>query len=457
MKWKDIRAASSEWSAAYECLQRESQYLKDHDLPDRSAFESLSDPLDGSCDSWDPSGSHDGNLREVLEWYDLDYEFTQRATDISTKHAFPLSTYDDYQDKSCFVSHPDNGAVVARAVVHNEGIIEDARMLTNRKVCRVDWSPLDAEGRARVYVCNADDTNCVVYRPFKVVSTVSVGYLDNTGEALFSPLSTPIEEKLASMRSVFASTNVLGTMPIYKEIKFQFDSKWWGDYQFMPVETDNNGWCNWWQNYHTRWSNEFFHGSNTLVCVSTTEVYEEQLYPLDDDKVRLLLQESLGQTQAYADAVSPYVDDTVDGRGCVAGSPPYGWEGAASVPDSGCRYYVFNEENENWQGSYPNWKVGGTKEDFDDFTRGLSVLDSNGQERNVTHFAGDATCYRLWGTQHSAYYSGIRKAQYCIQEFHDEHLESALPGTYEATPQFCDIPPGGGLGNAFLKPSRMDL
>jgi hypothetical protein len=336
--------------------------------------------------------------------------------------------------------------VIARAVVHNEGVIDDSRILTNRRVCFID-SVLDGEGRASVYVCGTDDTNCVIYKPFKVISTVSEGYMDVNGEDMFD---SSMSDKLAKMRSVFTRDN---GMPLYKEIKFQFDTKWWDDAQFMAVETEDYGKCNWWQSYHTKWSNEFFYGSNTLVCVLTTEDFEE-LEPLNENKVQLLLKNSLGHTDAFKAAVAPYVDSS-DARRCMS-ADPHGWD---EDPGSlvGCRYYLALDENPYWEGSYPNWKPGGTKAAFDDFTRAHSVSFS-GSTRNVTHIAGDATCYRHWGYQHAAYFSGVREAQYVVQELHVEKLGGMpLPESYEPTAQYCDDEPGGGIANAFVRPSKMDV
>ena len=440
-----VHKVASEWAAAYECLQERSIALRatGNDGNDESIREALS-----TWCKWDPTdgNEHDGNLKSMLEWFDLHYEFAQDPSYTSTKEAFPLGPYGDFQDTDWFVSDRENCARIARKVADED--IDPDKIVLNSKVCLVDWDL--SEGRATVYSdeeCDEKKCHRYMYRPKKVISTVSEGYLDWYGDELFAP---NIMSKLDSMRKVYRTSERKG-MAIYKELNYIFDRKWWGDFQFMAVETDEAGRCNWWQSYETRWSNtrggqnEFFADSHTLVCVLTTEVYEE-LFPIGQadaqalSVVKKLLVESLGRTLKYEDAVGKYEEYTIVKNRDDIGPPG----------DGQCHVQYF-DDNEFWKGSYANWQPSGTKKDFEKFAAPLSK-----DGMNVVHFAGEATCYRQWGYQHGAYYSGIREAYAAMKEVHHERESGTkFPAGYTPTDQFCEVEPDGGKGNLFVKAPKI--
>jgi glycine/D-amino acid oxidase-like deaminating enzyme len=125
----DLNSARRKWSEAYTCLQEEAL---------AGFVGSMRDALEGTCD-WHVN-TDEGDLLNILEWYDLDYEYTVTAENMSPFGNLPLYAYDEFTGQDWFVSTPNNGADIADKVVKTFIKDYETTAQLNTSVTEIDWT-----------------------------------------------------------------------------------------------------------------------------------------------------------------------------------------------------------------------------------------------------------------------------------------------------------------------------
>ena len=468
MKPNLVNKARGEWWNAYDCLQK---YLVDFFAPGSEVEDTSISEVLSAC-NWNPTSEVESNeryLREIYEWYDTTYEFAQENT-ISGLSNYPLTAFDDFQDKSFFLSFKDAGKKIVDSLIEEAGITDNKIVLG--KVTKIDWNvnPVMVE-------TDVAGTYCAP----KVLVTVSQGLLAS-GSIVFDP---PLDDATAANGKLIDMENIYGEMATYVNLDVQFKDRFWGDTQFIFLTKPSRS-CRVWQSLDTGF-NEFFPGSHVVRCALLGSEFRK----LATDNV--LLQETVN-----TDIIEPLkkafgvVDDYTT---CEKTSPPFLWDPADEEFDldgKDCRFRVFDKQgdepwpNELWGGAYSNYKV------FDDGKNVLQTdrysfeaynrwtapipVDSNpvctsgkypfpheelklagccpgpdepGKPSDYCrlHFAGEANCDRHGGWAHGAYMTGIREGLMIWEE-----LTGKVPP--DPSPQFCEFGPSGGHGNPLPHPSK---
>lgn len=412
-----LNNAIGDWATAYECMQEkalefQSAGSNDYDIGTGQALR--------DC-GWNPADK--GDLANGLEWYDVDYESAFPADDMSL-FTWPILPRGDFQDKSTYISDTGNIAGILRRIIEVENL--GPKIETDKKVTLVEGLndgsvASDWDDATSVRVTTEDGPTITA---LKVISTVSVGVLLNNGGSIFVPSIDGPESILDALDRIYE-------MNEYKEIFFQFggEQPFSDRWQFFWIETEERDQCNWWQSLSTQWE-EFFPGSNTAVCVVTTPTYEALTAAgggrVTDEQANVLLSESLGKV---FDLPSDCTKATT-------------WD-PETIPEAGkCTYRIFDSVNEDWYGSYENWKPDPSRTaaqilgDFDTVFGRENVCTQN----RTLYIGGSAGCLRHWGYVHAGLWSGYKLADCCIENLRDG-------GNTVPYVQFCDASPGGGLGN----------
>ena len=228
----------------------------------------------------------------------------------------------------------------------------------------------------------------------RVISTLSVGILEEKKETLFSPA---IETDLLSLK-----------MRQFIKVFYQFQNKFWGDEEFILALNDDpskRGHCDFFQNIAT--TGYTTEDSNLLFCTIITESY---LNLVDDDGT---LSESTLKSFLYPLAlIFANYEEPLD-----------------------MHYFAWNNNEYSGHGSYASWEVQPVKtwtenmESYFYFFGGWgsyyhNVPDgwynaTNGYQGDewVLHLSGSASCFNHWELLEGAYYSGLRSANYILHEF----------------------------------------
>ena len=228
----------------------------------------------------------------------------------------------------------------------------------------------------------------------RVISTLSVGILEEKKETLFSPA---IETDLLSLK-----------MRQFIKVFYQFQNKFWGDEEFILALNDDpskRGHCDFFQNIAT--TGYTTEDSNLLFCTIITESY---LNLVDDDGT---LSESTLKSFLYPLAlIFANYEEPLD-----------------------MHYFAWNNNEYSGHGSYASWEVQPVKtwtenmESYFYFFGGWgsyyhNVPDgwykaTNGYQGDewVLHLSGSASCFNHWELLQGAYYSGLRSANYILHEF----------------------------------------
>jgi len=408
---------TTRWAEAYACLEDTALNGIHNDAQDMTAQDTLR-----RC-GWDPEYEHGdtGALQRNLEWNLMDFEYAQRPWTTSTWEGWPENTYEDLGSTSnLYVTDLRGTNELSAQEFHKHDICP--KICLNRKVTKIDWgsSPIQVST-----VAANDLMNVVKYTAKHVVSTVSTAVLDHELIS-FDP---EITEKLENMRQVWNTS-------LYYEIPFQFGSYdgtspqpfWPTDQEYISINLDVGllGRCNL---YHVM--DYFYPGSNALVCTLTTEVIEElNLY--NPAVVNGLLRESLGKVFP---SLSSFNDCTpCNPPECTFNyrKPPTPTNGNPTNPQklgvNECRYRLFqSKDNENWKGSYPTWRYGGTYANLAAHWEPLS----NSKKNSIVP-AGDSTCYYYWGFQHGALWSGVRAGATVLKSL------GVQPKYHPDTPYYCE-------------------
>jgi hypothetical protein len=148
-----VQEARGEWSNAWECLQ---DYANEFALDGNPGLDrSMRDVMTDECDpSWDPSSGDP--LKAILERYELDWEYTLDAEHASPFGNLPLYTYNEYQDKDWFITHPDNSAEIVKRVVEQK--IGTDKTLLDTVVKEIIWDVNPVQVKAETSECGGEFT-----------------------------------------------------------------------------------------------------------------------------------------------------------------------------------------------------------------------------------------------------------------------------------------------------------
>mmetsp|Transcript_1516 Transcript_1516/g.2129 ORF Transcript_1516/g.2129 Transcript_1516/m.2129 type:complete len:555 (+) Transcript_1516:82-1746(+) len=318
---------------------------------------------------WSPEDEVD----RVVEWMGLD--FGAASPDHVSLYTVPDDSFTDFT--------PENWLGDWNFVVDDRGFehiaVEYAAELKTspqlaKEVYLVEWDDIrdDAElSPGKVSAFDYVTEACYRYNAKKVISTVSVGVLENRPD-LFSP----------NLPTAKMDSNPF-KMGVFCKVYFQFPEKFWGDKEVinMAVSDRNQGKCNVWYNLDL-----FKPGSNILFCMITDEIVGEM--GIDSDF--FYLDESM-------------LDGILE--------PLRNIYGSAYV--SPLAQYYPNWPNDAWTyGSFEKWQLGRKLSEYEIFAAPLE----NKKGMNVVHFSGSATCRRYDGWVHGAFFSGERTANYVLEE-----------------------------------------
>jgi len=279
----------------------------------------------------------------------------------------------------------ENGEINLQSTVTLVEPMNDAGAVTTWD--RATWS--------RVTVRFEDSGEIEVYSASNVISTKSVGVLQERGKDVFGD---SIQDKLDAMNFVYE-------MVVYKPIYIQFPDKFWADdnASFLFVETAERGGCHTWQSLDTN-PGEYYPGSNILLCPVPDYVFEEikeevesgtGRFKIPQAEVMQLLRDSLGQV---------YPDEFWNNMDCEEGNE-FAFSFTDPPPTDMCRYYTFPEPNPNWLGSYVNWKVNADGDEaYDKFLEFIRPLPSYDDPHLI--LSGSAVCDENWAFVHGAYLAG---------------------------------------------------
>jgi len=102
-------------------------------------------------------------LKRVYQLYHEDYEWAQMPQVTSVNNTLPMSSYTDFKDAALFVL--DNrgyewlvkklgGEFLKTTVNNNKSVVfNDARLMLQTKVTKVEWSPTDPNATVTVHLC----------------------------------------------------------------------------------------------------------------------------------------------------------------------------------------------------------------------------------------------------------------------------------------------------------------
>ena len=194
----------------------------------------------------------------------------------------------------------------------------------------------------------------------------------------------------------------------YYRLYFKFSSVFWDNKEFLfigRVDPADRGLCHLWQNFNYESAQRYTHDSDILSCILTTEQI-------------LRLKATYGTDLNNPGAI----DEILLPLKRLYGNP---------LPSYEFYYHDWGEDTSTY-GSYENWKVGGSWQDFRDYSAPLTQADGT----NVVHWAGTATCRRHYHYTHGALYAGERAAKHVINEL-DPSAQLDATST-------CDVEPGQG-------------
>ena len=348
MQTNKFNNARSDWWNAYECLQEEvNDFIAGVSSDDRS----ITDTLSNVC-NWPPTSAtlDEQYLREILEWYDTEYEFSI-TNDVTGYTNYPLSAYQDFQDKDFYISNVKNGASIVEELIQAYPGIQDHIYPQPRYVTAINWST------SPVAVTTAEET-CLAP---KVLVTVSQGVLSSGDITFVPPLSsTEANDKTQDMNDLFG----IGDMPNYVEIQLKFKERFWGNTQFIFLPKTSS-YCRVWQSLDTGWANEFFPNSNVLVCAL-----------IDDEFKDLLSGTPLSLSEADVNAY--IIDPLKQAFGktslsdCKKREPPFAFDPRVDECDlfDDCCFRVFDTPGDPdlWHGSYSHSKVQAPGVDINEIT-----------------------------------------------------------------------------------------
>ena len=310
----------------------------------------------------------------------------------------PLTPYklDDY-----FITGDQSFASVLNAIVENElEGSENGEINLQATVTLVE--PMNDAGAvttwdlatwSRVTVQYEDFSE--VYSAYNVVSSMSVGVLEERGKDVFGD---SIQHKLDAMNFVYE-------MVVYKNIYIQFPDKFWADdnASFLFVETAERGRCHTWQSLDTV-QGEYYPGSNILLCAVPDYIFEEikeevgvgsGRFKIPQAEVMKLLRDSLGQV---------YPDEFWNTMDCEEGNE-FTFSFSQHPPTDTCMYYTFPEPNPNWLGSYVNWKVNADGDEaYNNFLEYIRPLPSYDDPHLI--LSGSAVCDENSAYVHGGYLAG---------------------------------------------------
>mmetsp|Transcript_34435 Transcript_34435/g.56277 ORF Transcript_34435/g.56277 Transcript_34435/m.56277 type:complete len:289 (-) Transcript_34435:328-1194(-) len=233
-------------------------------------------------------------------------------------------------------------------------------------------------------------------------------------------------------------------------------------------EASPRGMCRYWWVYNEIWGDFHHKDSNMIACTLTTEDIEklelelgENITEFDNTVINSGLNTIITDLFRYSIGVAydinlpgdkdcyrcgipifPGPKPAFPAQGCAVTGGGGGAsfnpdEPAPDLADDECRYRVFpNKVNELWYGSYENWNVGGTIEEFETFVEPIEHVNAKGN-KNTIHMAGSATCLNFWGFLQGAYYSGNRAANASIYEI---GKNGAFPNDEKLDRNWCEGP-----------------
>ena len=171
---------SREFANAYECLNVLGDACQAN-LDSPECTRSTREVLEQECGWYVDEG--DSALKDIVEYYDMDYEFAQNPSSTNLQFEFPVWAYVDFQDKDFFVDDQRGYSHIVKEYAKEFDPNLNEHFVFGREVCRIDWQMTD--GFARVHTQNA--TSCITYIAKKVIWTPSHGVLQNRADTIFLP------------------------------------------------------------------------------------------------------------------------------------------------------------------------------------------------------------------------------------------------------------------------------
>jgi len=204
------------------CLEALSATLWAEGLPDVSIRQAQN-----MC-GWNPLNNP---FYEFVEWYYFDYEFGEAPVGLSAKNTNPLEVWELYGTKYFHVTDARGWMPVL------EPLGAGATVELNTRVTNIAYG----EEGVQVTVVNADNTTSTLGADY-VISTFSVGVLQDQHSTLFSPPLTPTYQN-----SLFQFP-----MSAYLKIYIRFPTRFWGKVFLYNYADERRGYFPLWQNMEAK-------------------------------------------------------------------------------------------------------------------------------------------------------------------------------------------------------------
>mmetsp|Transcript_2135 Transcript_2135/g.3271 ORF Transcript_2135/g.3271 Transcript_2135/m.3271 type:complete len:629 (-) Transcript_2135:150-2036(-) len=324
-------------------------------------------------------------IDRMVEWYTIDYESALTAESSSLFGAFPQYTYIFYDDVDYFV-HDQAGGF--NQIVDNmiSGIPTQNRPYFNVRVDNIDTTSeaLGALVSMTLINRNGADTTCTPIRARKVISTVSIGVLEEAGDTWLTP-SFP-SDKRDAMNRVYE-------MALYYKFFFEFTEASWestfggtggpnANFEFLEIANAFGTNCHHWQNLDTP-DNVFVPGSRIMFCTMTTEALET-----------VIIQPNLN-----SDAIRDLIFTPLQGI----------------FPDLIVQNFYYTDwKNDPYTfGSKEMWLTPGLWSDYETFKAPITYSNSN---ENAVFISGSASCGNFFGYVHGAWHAGNLQANLVLAD-----------------------------------------
>ena len=320
---------------------------------------------------WTPND----DLDDLIEYMTLDYEHAVSLEKLSIDGGFPEYAREHFDNKDRLVIDKRGFA----SIVELMASLLSSKPLLNKEVVLIDYNGQGAQVFTETLDEKGNHIPCHVITSKKVISTLSVGVLNNK-HSIFSPPFP--EKKLNDMNAVYQ-------MALFHKAFFAFPKKFWDDKEMISFAMKEKGKCQVWQNLDT---SKFLQGSNILFC-TVTEWWASKFEQFNDNEVQQELLKPL--KLAYPDMPEP--TDFIYSRWAT-------------------NQWAF--------GSYEARIVNGTTDQFENFVAPLQ----NELESNIVYISGSASCKYHYGYVHGAYWAGKRSAWQVLRDFdvtlEDEDISS---------------------------------
>jgi len=351
-------------------------------------FSVVEDLKDNGWDESDP-------LQYAAKWTWINYEHT---TDDISHYAI----FDVYGGtNSYFVDDQVKGY---ESVVQRYAAEKGIRPIFDRRVLEISYDVgNDSNGYKAQVLSNDSAGRCFVYRAKRVISTVSVGVLNNNLIDFQPPLSFPAP-----------SRNPM-EMYLYQKIFYQFPTTFWDNSDYILTlknaeREGNNGLCFQWQNMEN-----YIPGSRTLMCTLTTPEFDKLVGGRANRNTATLSPQQLRDLLEPLRRAYPNFVEPVDSY-----------------------YPPINTDRDFGYGAYSDWKVGYTPWDYyrffgggsdnyylatagplqgddDEVYEGCTHNGCNSKGEWILYLSGAASCLEYYEFVYGGDYAGESAASYAMQ------------------------------------------